>query len=382
MLFRELAADDYPAAQALHRLVGWPERSAAGWRWLWDNPARLEAGAPAGWVTDGPDGRPAAHVGNLVQKFWLGDQALYGATGFAIIVAPAARGASRALLGAFSEQPGMFTVYTFNANSTSQPLYARHDMRPWPEQTHAMKLSWIMDPVPLAIGRLYRAAYRLAPEIVSRWGERLMNNRLYGAPRLTLPAGVSVLSDLRDQSRYGDFWKTLRAEGRLLADRSPQTIRWRLADPDLTDPPLILAFNRGHDITGYAMAMMAKANILEPPVLEILDLEALAGDAKAIPALMRGLKAAARQMGGAKLRIQTISPLLLDRLGEPGRRARREGGWGHCHVRFAPGGPDPALWSPTPYDGDYAMCLRPLPVRACARARRAPAGRGMAASKA
>ena len=40
--------------------------------------------------------------------------------------------------------------------------------------------------------------------------------------------------------------------------------------------PLVIAFNRGREITGYAMAMMAKSNILEPPVLEILDLEALA----------------------------------------------------------------------------------------------------------
>ena len=367
MLLRELTADDYPSVQALHRLVGWPERSTAGWRWLHINPARIDAGAPAGWVTDGPDGRPAAHVGNLVQRFWLGDQPLYGATGFSIIVTPPVRGASTGMLGAFARQPGLFAAYIFNANRTSQPLYARHGMTAWPAPTHALKLSWIINPVTLAAGRLYRAAYRLAPDIVSRWGERLMNTRLHKRPRLTLPAGVSVLSDLRDQSRYGEFWKTLRAEGRLLADRSPETLRWRMADPDLTDPPLVLAFNRGRDITGYAMAMTAKGNILEPPVLEILDLEALAGDAEAVPALMQGLMDAARQMGAAKLRIQTISPLLLDRLGDLARWARREGGWGHCHAAFAPGGPDPALWSPTPFDGDYAICLRPLPIRRSTR---------------
>jgi hypothetical protein len=381
MLFREVTADDYPAAQALHRLVGWPERSIAGWRWLQDNPARIEAGAPAGWVTDGPSGRPAAHIGNLVQKFCLGDQILYGASGFSIIVAPEARGASRVLLDAFARQPGMFATWVFNANRTSQPLYVRHAMQAWPEPTHALKLSWIINPVPLAFGRFYRAAHSLAPGIASRWGERLMNDRLHQTPRLTLPRGVAVLGDLRDQSRYAEFWEALRAEGRLLADRSPAILRWRLADPDMTSPPLLLAFNRGRDITGYAMAMLAKANILEPPVLEILDIEALAGEAEAIPALMQGLKDAARQMGAAKVRIQTISPQLLERLGDLGRRARREGGWGHCHVRFAPGAPDPALWSPTPYDGDYAMCLRPLPAAAGARVR-APAKQGLATSAA
>jgi hypothetical protein len=369
MLFRETTPDDYPAVQALHRRVGWPERSAAGWRWLWDNPARLEAGAPAGWVTDGAAGQPAGHVGNLVQRFWLGDRVLYGASGFSVIVAPEVRGASRALLGAFSEQPGVFAAYVFNANRTSQPLYARHAMQAWPGPTHALKLSWTLNPVTLAFGRLYRAAYRLAPGLATRHGERLMNDRLHRAPHLNLPKGVTILGDLRDQSRYGAFWDRLRREGRLLADRSPAVLRWRMADPDLTGPPLMLAFNRGADITGYAMAMMAKANSLEPPVLEILDLEALSDDVEAVPALMQGLIAAARQMGAAKLRIQTISPHLLERLGRFGRHARREGGWGHCHVRFAPDGPDPALWSPTPYDGDYAMCLRPLPARAGVKAR-------------
>jgi hypothetical protein len=363
MKIRQTSESDFPAIQALHRHVGWPERSLAGWRWLHDNPARVGTDAPAGWVVDGPEGQPAAHAGNLIQRFWLGDQEMRGATGFSVIVTPTARGASQALLRAFVRQPGLFAAYVFNANSTSQPLYARHDMRAWPEPTHALKLSWITNPVPLALSRVYRAAYRRAPDFMCRWGERLMNTRLHTEPRLALPDGVSVLTDLRDTSPYGAFWTALRAEGRLLADRSPATLRWRLSDPDLTDRPLVLAFRRGADITGYAMAMMAKANILEAPVLEILDIEALAGDAEAIPALMRGLMNAARNMGAAKLRIQTISPHLLDRLGDLAHGARREGGWGHCHVRFMPDGPDPALWSPTPYDGDYGMCLRPLPVR-------------------
>ena len=95
MKTRPTSERDFAAIQALHRHVGWPERSLAGWRWLHDNPARIGTESPAGWVVDGPDGRPAAHVGNLVQRFCLGDQELRGATGFSIIVTPAVRGASR-----------------------------------------------------------------------------------------------------------------------------------------------------------------------------------------------------------------------------------------------------------------------------------------------
>lgn len=370
MAFRELIPDDYPAVQALHRLVGWPERSAAGWRWLYDNPARLEAKAAAGWVTDGPDGQPAAHVGNLVQRFWLGDQVLYGATGFSVIVAPEARGASRVLLDAFSRQPGMFATWIFNANSRSQPLYRRHGMVAWPEQTHALKLSWILSPLPLLAGRALRAAYRIAPRALTALDEPLLNARLGRTPRLTLPNGVALLTELAEDSPYARFWQTLKTEGRLLADRSPAVLRWRLADPDLTVPPLLLAHRRDGVVTGYAMAQMAKANSLEPPVLEIIDLEALAGDAEAIPELVDGLKQAARAMGAAKLRLQTLTPHGLARLGRHANVTRQEGGWGHCHVRFAEDAPDPALWSPTPYDGDYAACLRPVPLREPSHARR------------
>lgn len=362
MSMRPISEADYPAIQALHRQVGWPERSLAGWRWLHDNPARVETGAVAGWVTEGPDGRPAAHVGNMVQRFVLGDRVLFGATGFSIIVSRSVRGASRGMMKAFVEQPGMFAAYAFNTNRLSGPLYPRQGMYPFPSATHAMKLGWVVDPVPLAIARALRALVRHAPWTADHLGERLMNRKLGPAPKLDLPPGVAVLTDFRDRSRYAEFWDTLRAEGRLLADRSPAAIRWRLADPDLTVPPVILAFNRGRDLTGYAMAMLCKANIIEAPVLEIIDLEAHAGEADAIPALMQGLMTAARAMGAAKLRLQSVSPLLLDRLGPWRDRARDEGGWGHAHARFAPNAPDPALWSPTPYDGDYAMCLRPAPT--------------------
>ena len=267
MVLRELTEADYPAIQALHRSVGWPQRSLAGWRWLHANPARHEIGAPAGWVVEGPDGSPAAHIGNLVQRYRLGDAALHGANGFSIIASPAARGASRLLLDAFAGQAGVFAAWTFNANTRSQPLYARHGMTAWPATTHALKLKWPVDRIALAAGRVLREMIRLAPGLASGLGEQLMNDRLGAVPRLDLPPGVAVLSDFRDRSRYAEFWEALGGEGRLLADRSPETIRWRLSDPDLTAPPLILAFNRGRDITGYAMAMMAKNNIVEAPVL-------------------------------------------------------------------------------------------------------------------
>ena len=369
MSIRAVTEADYPAIQALHHSVGWPTRSLAGWRWLYENPARREIEAAAGWVVDGPDGEPAAHVGNLIHRFHLGGRREHAATGFSIIASSKVRGVAHRLIRTFLDQPGVFATYTLNANPMSQPLYGRAGMRPWPETTHALKLSWRIDLPALAVGRGLRQLHRIAPNLVVRMGEQLMNDRLGRVPRLRLPPGVSILSRIGEGSPYDRFQQALGREGRLLVDRSPAMMRWRLADPDMTTPPLLLAFRRGDVITGYAMAQMAKSNIIEAPVLEIIDLEALAWDDEAIPALMKALTSAARPLGAAKVRMQVVSPQMLTRLGDWADSAAHEGGWGHCHARFAEDAPSPELWSPTPFDSDYAICLRPLPLDARASGR-------------
>ena len=359
---RPLGANDHAAMNALHRSVGWPTRSEAGWAWLASNPARLETHAAAGWLLEAGDGEACGFTGNFVQRFHHEGRTVHGATGFSVIVAPRARGRSRKLLTTFTAQPDMFARYIFNANPASSPLYKRHGMVAWPPETHDLKLSWRVDAMACAGGRFWREIDRHVPRLTEARNERLLNPRLHDPETLDLTTGVAVLTDLADRLRYADFWKALKAEGRMIADRSPAMMRWRLADPDLTLRPLLLAFNRGETICGYAMAMMCKGNPIEPPMLEIVDLMALEKEPRAIPALIQALLANAHRLGAAKLRIQMVAPDLVRRMGPLADTARREGGWGHCHVRFDPDAPGIETWSPTPFDGDYGICLRPVPV--------------------
>lgn len=361
MPIRPLRLSDQAELSRLHAAVGWAARSSAGWRWLAANPGLADSLSPLGWVLTDTQDRAVACVGNAVQRFWLNGRAFYGATGFNLIVPPDRRGGSRDLIGAFVQQPGVFAAWTFNANPRSAPLYSRHDMQPWPA-THAVKLSWVVDPLSCIQGCIWRRLIRAAPRTAPWLGERLLNRRLARSPRLRLPAGIAILTDLGDRSPYADFWTALAGEGRLVADRSPPVMRWRLSDPDQPRRPLVLAMHRGGRITGMAMAALSKASAIDPPFLEVLDLVALEDEAEAAPALMQALIDNARAMGAAKVRLQVVSPRLWDQLGPLVRRARREGGWGHCHARFAADAPDPTLWSPTPYDGDYALCLRPPPA--------------------
>lgn len=362
MTLRPFTLADVDAVNALHQDVWWPDRSLDGWAWLEANPARLDLEAPTGWVIADDVDRPQAFLGNMIQRFWHEDRRVHGATGFSIIVPPHVKGSSRPLIRAFVQQPGVFATYTFNANSRSAPLYARFGMRAWPPRTHALKLSWIIAPLECLHGRVLREAVKRAPSLSDPYRERFMNRRL-GAPRpVRLPSQISVLEDFSDQSDYAAYWMALRNEGRLLADRSPEILRWRRSDPDQTIPPLSLAYRRDGVITGAAQAMLAKANPIEPTILEVLDLTALEGERQAIPALMQALMAEGRAQGAAKVRLQVVSEEMLRRLGPWAAGARREGGWGHSHVRFHAEAPEHHAWSPTPFDADHAFCQRPVPL--------------------
>lgn len=377
MSLRPFESGDYAAVNALHHDVWWPERSTAGWDWLASNPARLDIEAPSGWVVEGQTdhGQAAAFMGNMVQRVWKDDTLHHVATGFSVIVPPTLRGKSRQLIRAVLNQPNITAGYTLNANSRSAPLYSRHGMAAWPARTSDLKLSWVINPIDCLHGRFLREAVRRAPHLTDPYRERFVRSgrpsladRVLGRKRpLRYPSQVSALNDLADDSVYGDFWQALKAEGRVIADRSPEILRWRTGDPDQTEPPVMLVYTRGGAVTGFAMAILAKATPIEPVFLEILDLVALQDEPHAIPALMRALVDVARERGAAKVRLQVVNEELKRRLGPWALGARREGGWGHGHIRFRAGGESLQTWSPTPFDGDHAFCQRPAPLRVPAR---------------
>lgn len=361
MEVRALSLEDIPAVNRLHREVWWPERSAEGWQWLMNNPATLEIGSPAGLVLKDTTGEVGAFIGSFTQKFWEGDQVSYGATGFSIIVPPTVRGASRALIPAFLALPHNAAHYTLNCNQLSSPIYRRFGMLPWPPKTHDLKLSWVTRPIACAAARGLRELVARKPDAARHLGERLLPRRSNLDPT-RLGQGIEVVHDLSDDSDYAAYWQALKAEGRFMVDRSPAMLRWRFADPDLTQPIILIAARHKGRIVAHAMAMMAKYSSIEPATLEILDLDGLNEGRGLIPDLVKSMIKLAGPLGAAKVRLQALSNRLYEDLGELGKQARQEGGYGHCHFRMAPDFTGHNSWQPTPFDGDYSICWRPLPL--------------------
>lgn len=359
---RPFSLADGEAVSRLHKAVWWAARSMEGWRWLLANPAH-PAGTPYGWVAEGEAG-PQAFLGNLVQTLWIGDEALATATGYSIVVGAEARGASRPLINRLLDQSGVAAVHTLNANAQAAKLYQRMKLEPWPEGTSDLKLTWIVDHVAALQGRMTRelAVRRNYRGVLGV--ERLLNGRL-GRRLERFEPGVEPLSDLSDAGPLAAFWARLKAQGRPVVDRSPAMLRWRLGDPDATTPPVILVFRRDGAVTGWLWAQISKASEIEVPILDIVDVVALDGEPDAVPALVRTVLKGARSIGAAKVRLQVAAPEMVRALGPLADRARREGGWIHGFIRFAPEQADRlrGAWAPTPFDGDYGVCLRPAPTQ-------------------
>jgi hypothetical protein len=366
-LLRPFEAGDIPAVNALCDWAWWPQRSAAGWAWLAMGPPgarRAGDAGPAGWVCE-KDGEVSAFLGNFVQRFHFGTQVVRGASGHTFLAHPRAKGAGRMVLRALAEQPGRFAIYLFNANAVSAGHYRHYALEAWPTRTHNVKYSWWVD-LPGVIGErlLWRYSNLRGFDGVRAGGERFISERLRDGAVTRLRPGVRVLFEQEVDGRFDGLWARLQEDGRLLAARDSASLRWRLADPDLTRRPVLLGYEHEGRLAGYLLAYFSKQTEIDQPCLDIVDVIAPAEhEAVAVPALVRTLVDNARDLGVARVRLQTVSPTLDALLAElPG--AQRQVTHGHCHARFADD-VDPAMaaaWAPTPYDGDYSFCLRPPPL--------------------
>lgn len=362
---RPFQRSDVTAVNTLNAGVWWPERSLAGWDWLFANPAGQ--GRDFGWVVD-DDGEVTGFLGNFVQRFETPDGPRHAATGYSIIVSDRARGESRRLIAAFLAQRDVFACYTVNANARSAPLYPVWGMGPMPAPLGVLKLSWPTRPLTLVAARSLRRLSHHGDADWSRSREWLRPGR----PRpLWLEAGLVTLDPAADAAPIETLWRELASGGAPVADRSAAALAWRFGDPDLTRAPLMVGCH-GPDgrLAGWIVGLLAKQCEIDAPVLEIVDLVWTDDAADAPRHLVAALIANGARLGAAKVRLPVVSARLLAGLGPLAGRARREGGWGHGHIAWRgerPTGAD--LWAPTAFDGDYSFCLRPVPPRPDAQTR-------------
>lgn len=360
---RPIRMEDAAEISALLDWAWFAPRSEAGWRWLCRTPRSREARAvPVGYVAEDSAGRVGGVFGLFVQDYISSRGDAIGGTGHSLIVHPRLKGASQALIDAALDHTALFGVTVLNGNERAAPLYARHGFEPWPVERGDLTLVWITDPLAVLAERAARGRLERQGAEAPRPAERFMRDRVFHTELQRLGPRTVVLSGSDIDDRFDRFWDDLAGEGRLTARRDAAAWRWRLADPDRTRDPILLAWMDGGEIGGLLLAQMSKVNEIQCPTLEVIDLVALAPFARqAAPELMSGLLRNAARLGAARARMG-VATEEMERLLAPVPGMLRRRAHVHGHVRFASGGADLAAdWRLTAYDGEHGFCHRHPP---------------------
>lgn len=360
---RPIRMEDAAEISALLDWAWFAPRSEAGWRWLCRTPRSRDARSiPAGYVAEDSEGRVGGVFGLFVQNYASSRGEVIGGTGHTLIVHPRLRGASRPLIDASLDHAALFGVTVLNGNARAAALYARHGFEPWPVERGDLTLAWVTDPLAILAERAARARLARQGPSAPRPAERFMRDRVFQTGLNHLGPRTRVMGPDDIDGRFEDFWSDLAGEGRLTARRDAACWRWRLADPDRTRDPLLLAWMDGDAIGGLLLAQVSKVNEIISPSLEIIDVVALEPFTRtAVPELVAGLLRNASRLGVSRVRMAVVTEE-TERLLAPVPGMMRRRSHIHGHVRFGKAGAEIASdWRLTPYDGEHGFCHRHPP---------------------
>lgn len=367
------------------REVGFKERSAAGWNWLFaENPA-LEANpdAPIGWILD-CGGEVVGYLGNIPMAYVRGAETYRGATCCALYVREPFRAQSVKLMSAFFRQRGVDLFLSTTANDASLPLYQLFKAVTPPDASFLTDFAWVGDVDELlrheaekyvgwsAVAALLARAS--APFV--RLGLRIANRDLR---RYARNASVDVepvrLQDV--DGRFDALWQAVRTSGHLMAQRCSRTLRWYMSDPDRGSDVHLLAAMGPHGIEGYALCARHHAHVSDFSRFNVFDilLHPEAPDGTLEVLLVRAADLAAKEhaalmiLTGYSAHVASKLPKL-----RPFERPRPISS---VHVKpvnpaLAGAAIVPGFWFATPLDGDRSLVI-------CDASRRDQAAAGFAA---
>jgi len=367
---RPVTLEDAEGVTLLFERHGWPLRSRNGLSWaLFDNPARLAVQAEAGWVLESA-GQVVGFLGNVPGAFTADGRKTLGATCTSLLVDDAHRARSTSLIRAFTAQPGMAFVYSATANANSAPLYKSFSFSPCPDVRANQRLRWMTSKSAMVRALLERMHLgwivpRSATAQVSRLARAALAPDLPNGGRAGLhvdPVGLADLTDERS-SNCRDAWNRWSAQmaavSGLQADRSAQTMAWRMSDPDWpADAQALWALRDSEgNMLGLCMARRLPHRRGQPSKAELMDLALLPGSSvEAAAQLLGAARRWAGSQGAAVLDAKRWTGLTAVQLASLGARCQAlpsDALWLRIHRHTVESQPlDWALWSMTGCDSD------------------------------
>jgi hypothetical protein len=318
-----------------------------------------------GWVLEA-QGKVVGYIGNIALTYRYGDRTLNAVVGSSLVAEPAYRAVSISLNAAFFRQKSVDLYLTTSAIEVVGKIACAFKSVPLPQPEYGSTLFWVLQPG--AFAEVVMKKLHLRPPISrigSVFGSLAVRADRFLRRRRPLGEGTTLAIQDMGVGEIGDefetFWIEKLKEGpRLLADRSPATLRWHFEFPGDQGSARVLCCRKNGELLGYAVVRH------EEPGLEtglrrsiIADMLAKGDD----PTVLRSLWIAAYEQA------KQAGSHVFEVLGFPPRVRQICSDW-HPYVRSYSACPffykavdetlqktfsDERVWYASPFDGDTTL---------------------------
>ena len=261
----------------LNRICGFPERSEAGWRWVFfDNPD--QGNEPPGYVLF-RKGEMAGVVGIHRRVYRRRDARFNMAAGHTLISHLKSPGTGMKLVSHVIRTHGCDATSTLNNNALSAPIHPRIGMMPWRGERGREYLEYPLDWSRLIASRGLNGLTGRGFH-VPKFGRERLSSRL---KNFEGQGGVGTLERIDpfnsvSADQLDVFNEELQSGEAFSMNRSADVWRYRLSDPDYENCAALFARKSGGRITGLLSLSLSKEDVFSTGTLEIEDLAALPGD--------------------------------------------------------------------------------------------------------
>jgi len=364
---RDAQFSDFRAVKELKQRWGWNPDSMENWERLWrHNPAldKPQSERPMGWVLEAK-GEVIGYLGNISLLYRYGDRTLTAVTGHGFVVEPLYRAASVSLIAAFFRQKSVDLCLATTAIEAVGKMARAFKSEPVPQPDCETVLFWVLRSFPFAEAVTKKLDLKPPLSTVGRvlvWlgvgADKVARRRWPKRSSGHLAISEIAISEIGDD--FQDLWIAKLNEGpRLLADRSPATLKWHFNIPGDTGTTHVMCCRDNGELLGYIIVRngsMQQDGLKRSIIADILVKQ---DDPGVLKALFLAAYEHAKRSGGDVLEImgfpQNVREVCL--LWKPYRRS-----YPACPFYYKAADPvlhrtlsDARLWYATPFDGDATL---------------------------
>lgn len=361
---------DFPAVAELKLRGGLNADSPENWERLWrQNPALATHGIerPIGWVLEA-DGSIVGYLGNISLLYRLGEKELTAVTAHGLVVVPAYRAMSITLVSAFFRQKAVDLFVSTSAIEAVGKMALAFKSSPVPQADYDTVLFWVLNPYSFA--RTLMQRLKLSPAL-ARVGsvattlalavDKLVKRRWPKSTAASPKVTEIAIAEIGEE--FEILWNEKRKEKtRLIADRSPFTLRWHFEIPGDCGSARAFCCYKDQTLIGYAIVRSDANQKNGLRVSIIADMIVTNDDPEVTGALWSAAYSYARRAGSDVLEVLGFPPEIRN-VGAAWKPYRRK--YPACPFYYKAADPelnkilaDSEAWYASPFDGD-ATLIRP-----------------------